>query len=110
MRPGKLNKEVVFQKYEEISDGQGGHTRKWKDVKKMLAAVVPLNGRELFEAQKTSSEIEMRVETRWDPDLTRDMRIIYRGQQLTIQYMIDPEEDQAQLHSLCKKEGRVSEV
>lgn len=110
MRAGKLKHPVLFQVYKEISNGRGGYSQKWKDVKTLLGNVVPLRGRELFEAQKLSSEITMRVETRWDPELTEDMRIIYREQVLTIQFLLDPEESQVELHAMCKKEGRVNAV
>lgn len=103
---GKYKHPVRFQKVEKVSNGIGGWKDAWTDVKTVWARIEPLRGRMLLEAQRSIPEVTSRIETRYDPALNSDMRIIHRGKVLLVEAFINVEESDFEYEIMAKDAGR----
>jgi len=77
MRAGKLRHRVQIQERVETKDAHGGITESWSTVVTRYASIEPLSGRELFEAQKASSEATVRIKMRYYSGLTTKHRLVF---------------------------------
>lgn len=70
MRIGDLRNRVTIQRLNKTSDGQGGTSSSWVDVKSVWADVRPLSGGQLMVAQQMQSVITHRIVMRYQGDFT----------------------------------------
>lgn len=77
---GELDQRITIQRRDDAQDGYGQTVEAWTDVCRCWAKAQPLRGRELFAAQQTQEQSEVRFVIRYRPDLDAAMRVLWRGQ------------------------------
>lgn len=103
MNAGKLRHRITIQDKVTVPDGYGGMTSTWQDVATVWASVEPLKGKELYEAHQMKAELTHRVRIRYVEGIKPQMRIVFRGRELAIEAIIDPEERHESLELLCSE-------
>lgn len=66
---GMFKQRVLYQKYELSSDGMGGNTQSWIDLKTAWANVIPLSGAESYEIDGLKGKTKYKIITRYRNDL-----------------------------------------
>lgn len=84
MKAGKLRHRVTIQRVTETLDSFGQPTLTWAKLHDRWAAVEPLSGRELFNAQKVSPDVTHQITLRYLDGLTSKDRIIHDSRTLEI--------------------------
>ena len=77
---GELRHRITLQKFATTTDADGFVVQDWVDVATVWAAVENLHGREYWEAATVQAENTLKFTIRYRPDVTNDMRIVFRGQ------------------------------
>ena len=103
MKAGSLRHRVELQKATYAQDGVGEPIETWATYAKRWAAVEPLSGRELLQAQQVNSEATIRVRLRFVSGVTQQQRLLHNSRTLEIVSVIDPQERNAELELLCKE-------
>lgn len=103
MDPGKLKRRVTLQTFTQTDDGAGGFIDGWQDITTVWASITPLQGRELYQAQQVDAEVTHRVTIRYRENVNSDMRILYNNRELTIQSIINVDENNRFLELICQE-------
>lgn len=103
MKAGALRRRVTLQTQSLVGDGAGGDTESWKDFVTVSAEILPLTGRELFQAQQVNDELTHRITLRYYPGVTSDMRVKYGTRIFLIESLIDTEERHRELVVMGKE-------
>ena len=100
---GKLDKRIIFQKYDESGiDAMGQTKMDWGNFKKVWANFRPIRGYEADEAaRKFREEKAYKAIIRYRPDITSDMRILFKGRQFEIQSIVNVNEANYKLEIEC---------
>ena len=86
--------------------GEGGSaTVTWQPVATLWAEVVPLSGREIFQADGLTAVAGFEVWTRYRADLTPEMRFVMGEHALDIRAVRDIEGRRRWLSCLCEERG-----
>ena len=101
MQAGKLRHHLEVQAATETRDAHGGVTRDWRTVDMRWAAVEPLTGRELFEAQQVQGRATVRVRMRPYGDLTPSHRLKFGDRVLNIDSIQNIDERDREMEVLC---------
>lgn len=105
VRAGKLRHPIIIQEKVRVEPGDGTWTTAAANVATVWGAVVPLSGRELFEAQQVVPDTTHRVEIRYYPGLTASHQLLHDGRVLQIQSVIDVDERKIDHHVMCKEQS-----
>lgn len=70
------------------------HSKLWADVK-------PLRGKEFTEAQKTASELQYRITTRYREGIDPSMEVRWNGRKLNITAVIDVSGREESMELMC---------
>lgn len=90
MRAGELRHRVEIQHpVAGAPNAYGEAAIAWTKLRTAWAAVEPLSGRELVEAQAVSARASARVRMRYHGDITTDMRVLWRDRTLNIEAVLD---------------------
>lgn len=81
---GELRHRVTLQGWTETRDEYGASIRTWHDVATVWAKVTPVFARERNAAPQVMPVRQFTILIRWRDDVTSDMRLVYRGEQLQI--------------------------
>lgn len=108
MQTGKLRHRVTIEEPLGTTRDTGGAKKGkdrqgWRPRVKVWAAVEPLNGRELFNAQQVEPVITHRVRLRYIKGITAHMRIKHRKRELNIESVINVDERNRELELLCRE-------
>jgi SPP1 family predicted phage head-tail adaptor len=103
MQAGKLRHRVTIQSKTHTTDDFGGPAETWADTAVVWAAVEPLQGRELANAQTVNTETTTKITMRFTTVLPSD-RIIFEGRFYNLQSIID-EESQHRFLVIMASEG-----
>lgn len=101
MQAGQLRHRVSVEASTETRDAHGGPIRTWAASEVVWAAVRPLAGRELIEAQQVQPRVTHRVTMRYLPSLTASKRIIYGDRTFEIQAVMHTDERGHETIALC---------
>jgi SPP1 family predicted phage head-tail adaptor len=78
---GRLRHRVDIEDLVTAQDSNGDITQTWQSFAESVpAAVEPLSGRELVQAQAVQSEISARITIRFREGVKATMRVVHRGQ------------------------------
>lgn len=77
MKPGAFSQRVTLQRRVETRNAIGESVISYVDASRAWAAVEPLTGRELFNAQQTQAEITTRIRMHWQRGITERMRVVH---------------------------------
>lgn len=87
---GLFNQRVTIeQKSVARSATTGEEVVSWVDVATVWASVQPIRGREYFAAAQMQDATDYRVTIRYRADVTREMRVVWKGVYLDIVSAID---------------------
>lgn len=102
---GKLNKRIVFQKFDESGTDAIGQTKMdWVDFKRVWATFRPVVGYEADEAaRKFREEKTYKATVRYRHGITSDMRILYKGRIFEIKSIVNVNEANYKLEIECKE-------
>lgn len=79
LEAGDLDRRITIQQATSVADAFGEPIETWSDLATVWAEVVPLGGREFFEARQVNAEQTARFRIRYRADITREMRVLYDG-------------------------------
>lgn len=101
----KLNKRITIKRPPgpEDTDEAGQPIDDWLEVTKTWASIVPLNGRELANAQQVNAEVTTRITIRYKSDIDRTMKAIYQGLEFEFLYIIHTGFAKKELQIMCKE-------
>jgi SPP1 family predicted phage head-tail adaptor len=106
INPGEFRHIITFQKK---SDGQNsyGEVSKndsdWTNVVTVRAGIYPISGKEFYAAETVNSEVSHKVNLRYIPGITPDMRIKFGARTFKIFSVINFQEKNIELQLLCKE-------
>ena len=90
----------------DYTPGEGGSaTVTWQPVATLWAEVVPLSGRETFQADGLTAVTNFEVRTRYRADITPEMRLVMDERVLDIRAVRDIEGRRRWLSCLCEERG-----
>lgn len=87
MRAGRLNKRVTIKQVTQAKNAYHEMIDTWTTLATVWAEVSPLNGREVFEAQKVNAASTIKVTMRARSDITSAMQLVYSGVTYAIDYV-----------------------
>lgn len=105
--PGKYRHVITIQKQTTVKDRYGQVTNSWSDVLKTRAAIYPLSGREVLEADFVEGIISHRIHIRHPRTIVinSQMRVLFGKRIFTITSPpINYQEKNDELTILCKEE------
>ncbi len=79
MRSGKLDKQIIIQRYTAIPDGYGGYEEIWSDLATLRAQLVQASTEEFIRAYGASDETVAVFRTRYLAGLKTADRVSFRG-------------------------------
>lgn len=83
---------ITFQKLVRASDGMGGFSTDWTDVITVWAKIEPLSGSERLNSERLETQRSHKVQIRYRPEITTDMRILFRDRILQVHGVHSPDE------------------
>jgi SPP1 family predicted phage head-tail adaptor len=104
INPGEFRHIITFQKKSGEQNDYGEVIDQWEDIITTRAAIYPISGKEFFSAEKINNETTHKVNIRYMPGITPDMRIKF-GERIfdLIAPPINFQEKNVQLQLLCKE-------
>lgn len=103
MEPGKLRHRITIQYEDNGKDDDGFESTIWKEYKRAWAAIIPLRGKEFYQAATINAEISIKIVTRYIKGVDEDMRIKYGDRSFEIISIIDVNERHREMHFMCKE-------
>ena len=82
LQAGRLDAQITLQSATEAQDVFGEPIQTWSDLTTdptVWAEVIPLSGRERFEAQQVNAEVDTTFRIRYRTDLDEQMRVVYNS-------------------------------
>lgn len=76
MRGGRLRHRLAVQRQNSAPDAYGEDTGTWSEIVQTRGDVEPLQGKELWEAQKATAEVTHRITMRYGVDVLPEDRVI----------------------------------
>jgi SPP1 family predicted phage head-tail adaptor len=104
MQIGKMRRRCSLQAPPQETEGQnqyGEVVPSWVEVCQVWAAVEPLEGRKLWQAQQVQPDVTHEVRIRYRPGVKTAMRIVYQGRIFAIKAIMDVEERHWELRLMC---------
>lgn len=99
---GKLRKRIAIQSNGEVADSYGQLTKTWTTLDTRYAAVEPLQGRELLQAQQVDSLITHKISMRYYAANTK-MRVLYGSRIFNITSVINVDERNLYTVLMCQE-------
>lgn len=98
MQAGKLKHRVTIQQVTETTKPSGERSQSWGTLATVWASIVPLSGRELWNASQAQPDVTHTVTMRSGGDVTRDTitpkhRILHGSRVLNVLSIRDENED-----------------
>jgi SPP1 family predicted phage head-tail adaptor len=100
---GNLRHRITFQKQTEAQNDYGEEIKDWVDEATVWASINPISGKEFFSAEKVSSEVSHKINMRYTPGISPDMRIRFNERFFSIISVINFQERNIELQLLCKE-------
>lgn len=101
VKTGELDKLITIEKATVSQDGRGEETETWTTYTKAWAKIVPVRGREYFEAHGERGLADTRIIMRYVSGVTRSMRVSWSGRIYDIQHPLNIEEQNIEMHLMC---------
>ena len=91
----RLNKSIIIEQPTETRDANGVVIQTWATYYSCKAAIVPLNGREYFQARQVAADVTTRFRLRYcnlAAGITAKMRVNWGGIYYDIESAINPQQ------------------
>lgn len=98
---GRLRNRVVIEAPAHTPDGAAGRRTAWRRVASVAAEVLPLAGNDGLEDGVVRAAQAYRITIRWRAGLDTRHRLIWNGQPLKINSMVDPDQLRQRLVLAC---------
>ena len=88
LQAGRMDAQITLQSATAAQDVFGQPIDTWADLATdptVWAEVIPLSGRERFQAQQVDAEVTTTFRIRWRTDLDEEMRVVYDSTPYDIQ-------------------------
>jgi len=109
MNAGRMRRRITVQKRVQTQDEFGQPIDTWQDYVKLAADIMPLSGREFFQAKAVGSDVTTRIVTRWYPGIETDQRILCQDRRMDKTYDIEavlPDRLLTRLEIVCRDTGQ----
>lgn len=103
INPGEFRHVIKFQKQSDQQNSYGENNDNWVDVMNTRAGIYPMSGKEFFVAETVNSEVSHKINMRYMPGITPDMRIMFGERAFSIVSVINFQERNIELQLLCKE-------
>ena len=104
MKSGKLRHRITLQQPNHTRSETGDVTTTWSTFATPWAAVVPLAGRDFYNAKAINSDITHRVEMRYMDGVLPTMRVLHEGRVLElVSPPININERDREIHLMCRE-------
>lgn len=103
MRSGNLKRPITIQYDAGSTNTANELIPNWQTFIETRAAVIPLNGKQLMEAQKIESEITTRIIIRYRTGINQNMRVLHGSQKFEIMFIVNVNSENRELHLMCKE-------
>jgi SPP1 family predicted phage head-tail adaptor len=103
INPGEFRHIITFQKKSGEQNDYGEVIDHWEDITTTRAAVYPISGKEFFSAEKINGEVTHKVNLRYLPNISTDMRVKFGERSFNIESAINFQEKNTILQLLCKE-------
>jgi SPP1 family predicted phage head-tail adaptor len=103
INPGEFRHIITFQKETNIENAYGETDNIWEDVLQTRGGIYPISGKEFYAAERVNSELSHKVNMRYVPNITPDLRINFEGRIFQIISVINFQERNVELQLLCKE-------
>lgn len=98
---GQFDQRVTLQAKSVTRSAIGEEIVTWEPVAELWARVEPIRGREWFAAAQMQDATDHRVTIRYRAGVTRDMRVVWRGEPLDIVSVIDVNARRENIELMC---------
>jgi len=103
MKAGKLDKWVQIEKPTETNT-KGVISTTWSTFVDVWASIVPLQGREYYDAKQVVADVTHKIRTRYVADVTAKMRVKFGSRTFQIESPpINVEERNVELVLMCRE-------
>lgn len=107
INPGEFRHIVTFQKPKGNQNDYGEEIKgfiEWEDIHTARVAIYPVSGREFFAAETVNSEVTHKINMRYIPGITSEMRIKFGNRIFKLESPpINFQEKKIMLQILCKE-------
>ena len=104
MRAGNLRHRITVEQNTPTRNSKGEEIDSWAPFGgPRYGAVIPLTGREAFNAQQRHAEAEIRIEMRYFPGITPKMRVSFGGRLFDILHIANIHTRGSETHLLVKE-------
>lgn len=103
MNSGDLRHRIQIKKLATIRNEFNEQIEEWNLVKKVWAAIIPALGRNYYAADQTQTDAKTKINTRYHPEITREMRIYYGNKVYEIIDIQDVETRHEELAIYCSE-------
>ncbi len=107
INPGEFRHIITFQKLKGNQNEYGEEIKgstEWEDVHTARVGIYPMSGREFFAAETVNSEVTHKINMRYIPGITPDMRIKFGVRIFELSSPpINFQEKNTMLQILCKE-------
>ena len=111
VRAGQLRHRVAIQRLTLTKDAIGGDVQTPSTVATVWGAVRPVSGREALEGQRLASTASHFITIRYRPDVTPQMRAVWRGRTFEISQVENTDTRDEQLVLWCTEvQGQIGAV
>lgn len=104
VRAGKLRERVTIQQRTLTSDGMGGESESWSTLATVWASVTPRTGNRealVVAENQIQSRSVYDLHIRYRADVAVTMRVVWRGNTLEIENVVDTDQRTRQLMLTC---------
>lgn len=103
MRAGQLRHKVTIQQYAQSLDSSRQPVNVPTKLAEVWAAVEPLSGRELVNAQQQQPDVTHLVRIRHRDDVTPKMLVLHGSRKLHIESILNADERDREMHLMCRE-------
>lgn len=101
---GPMRQRVTIQARTTAADAYGAPVATWADVATRWGEVLPLSGRELWQAQQVRPDVTLKVRLRYYDGLTPKHRLKVGARVLEVESVVNPDGRNRFHECLCKEE------
>lgn len=88
---GRLRERITIEAPTRTGDGTGGAALTWAALATVWAEVTTKSGAEVAAGERMEARARLTIRLRYRDDVTSAMRIVWRGAQLNIRAVRDPD-------------------
>ena len=100
---GSYRQVITFQKQSVTKNEYGEKIPTWDDFITVKAGIYPISGKDYISAVEVNSEVTTKINLRYVPGITADMRIKFGTRTFTIIAVMNFQEMNKELQIMCKE-------